>query len=83
MALSCVASLTLVYVDKPDDGKLIASAINGMVSSLDPHSNYMDAKSFREMLHYVDAASRLDRYIKQLYGSGQMGQMDVAATTNV
>jgi carboxyl-terminal processing protease len=37
------------YVDKPDDGKLIASAINGMMSSLDPHSNYMDAKSFREM----------------------------------
>jgi carboxyl-terminal processing protease len=37
------------YVDKPDDDKLIASAINGMMSSLDPHSNYMDAKSFREM----------------------------------
>jgi carboxyl-terminal processing protease len=37
------------YVDKPDDGKLIASAINGMMSSLDPHSNYMDAKSFRQM----------------------------------
>src|SRR6516225_7462917 len=37
------------YVDKPDDGKLIASAINGMMSSLDPHSNYMDAKSFSEM----------------------------------
>jgi carboxyl-terminal processing protease len=37
------------YVDKPDDGKLIEGAINGMVSSLDPHSNYMDAKSFRDM----------------------------------
>jgi carboxyl-terminal processing protease len=37
------------YVDKPDDDKLIASAINGMMSSLDPLSNYMDAKSFREM----------------------------------
>jgi carboxyl-terminal processing protease len=37
------------YVDKPDDGKLIESAINGMVSSLDPHSNYMDVKSFRDM----------------------------------
>ena len=37
------------YVDKPDDTKLIASAINGMVTGLDPHSNYMDAKSFKEM----------------------------------
>ncbi len=25
------------YVEKPDDGKLIEGAINGMVSSLDPH----------------------------------------------
>ncbi|MGH6728248.1 MAG: S41 family peptidase [Pseudolabrys sp.] len=37
------------YVDKPDDAKLIASAINGMVGGLDPHSNYMDAKSYGEM----------------------------------
>ncbi len=37
------------YVDKPDDGKLIEGAINGMMSSLDPHSNYMDVKSFRDM----------------------------------
>ena len=37
------------YVDKPDDQKLIASAINGMVTGLDPHSSYMDAKSFDEM----------------------------------
>jgi len=37
------------YVEKPDDGKLIESAVNGMVSGLDPHSSYMDAKSFRDM----------------------------------
>jgi carboxyl-terminal processing protease len=37
------------YVDKPDDAKLIESAINGMVSGLDPHSSYMDAKSYRDM----------------------------------
>ncbi|HUN98031.1 MAG TPA: S41 family peptidase [Bradyrhizobium sp.] len=37
------------YVDKPDDAKLIESAINGLVSGLDPHSNYMDANSFRDM----------------------------------
>ena len=37
------------YVEKPDDGKLIESAINGMLNALDPHSSYMDAKSFRDM----------------------------------
>ena len=37
------------YVEKPDDQKLVESAINGMLTSLDPHSSYMDAKSFRDM----------------------------------
>lgn len=37
------------YVEKPDEAKLIESAINGMLSGLDPHSSYMDAKSFRDM----------------------------------
>ena len=37
------------YVEKPDDQKLIEAAINGMLNSLDPHSSYMDAKSFRDM----------------------------------
>jgi carboxyl-terminal processing protease len=37
------------YVDKPDSQKMIAAAINGMVSGLDPHSNYMDAKAFGDM----------------------------------
>ena len=37
------------YVEKPDDDKLIEAAINGMLSSLDPHSSYMDAKSFNDM----------------------------------
>src|SRR5512132_2866803 len=37
------------YVEKPDDGKLIESAINGMLSGLDPHSSYMDSKQFRDM----------------------------------
>jgi carboxyl-terminal processing protease len=37
------------YVEKPDDGKLIESAINGMINGLDPHSSYMDSQSFREM----------------------------------
>src|SRR2546429_1467808 len=37
------------YVEKPDDTKLIESAINGMLNALDPHSSYMDPKSFRDM----------------------------------
>src|SRR3954454_22590786 len=37
------------YVERPDDSKLIESAINGMLAGLDPHSSYMDAKSFRDM----------------------------------
>jgi carboxyl-terminal processing protease len=37
------------YVEKPDDGKLVESAINGMLTGLDPHSSYMDGKSFKDM----------------------------------
>ena len=37
------------YVEKPEDSKLIETAINGMLAGLDPHSSYMDPKSFRDM----------------------------------
>jgi len=37
------------YVDKPDESKLIDAAINGMVTSLDPHSAFLDQKSNQEM----------------------------------
>ena len=37
------------YVEKPDETKLVEAAINGMLTSLDPHSSYMDAKSYRDM----------------------------------
>src|SRR5262252_1109605 len=37
------------YVEKPDDSKLVESAINGMLAGLDPHSSYMDPNSFRDM----------------------------------
>ena len=36
------------YVEPVDDKKLITDAIAGMVSSLDPHSQYFDKKSFKE-----------------------------------
>ena len=37
------------YVEKPNDGKLIESAINGMLAALDPHSAYLSPKHFRDM----------------------------------
>src|SRR6266542_5718903 len=37
------------YVEKPEDSKLVEHAINGMLNGLDPHSSYMDPKSFRDM----------------------------------
>jgi carboxyl-terminal processing protease len=37
------------YVEKPDDAMLIDSAINGMLTALDPHSAYLNPKNFRDM----------------------------------
>ena len=37
------------YVEDPDESKMIEAAINGMLTSLDPHSSYMDAKRFEDM----------------------------------
>ena len=38
-----------VYVKPVSDDKLIADAISGMVSGLDPHSNYLDEETFKEI----------------------------------
>jgi carboxyl-terminal processing protease len=37
------------YVEKPDEAKMIENAINGMLTSLDPHSAFLDIKNFRDM----------------------------------
>jgi carboxyl-terminal processing protease len=37
------------YVEQPEDAKLIESAINGMLTALDPHSAYLNPKHFRDM----------------------------------
>jgi len=37
------------YIEKPDDNRLMEGAINGMISSLDPHSRYMNEKGWSEM----------------------------------
>jgi carboxyl-terminal processing protease len=37
------------YVEEATDQQLIENAINGMLAALDPHSSYLNAKSFEEM----------------------------------
>ena len=37
------------YVDPVSDKDLIENSINGMLTGLDPHSSYMNAKAFRDM----------------------------------
>ena len=37
------------YVEQVDERKLIEAAINGMLTSLDPHSNYLSAEDFADM----------------------------------
>ena len=37
------------YVEQVDDKKLIEAAINGMLSSLDPHSSFMPAEEYDDM----------------------------------
>mgnify|MGYP003630528944 FL=1 len=37
------------YVEEVDDKQLIEYALNGMLSSLDPHSSYLSEESFKDM----------------------------------
>jgi len=37
------------YVEEPKDQDLVEAAINGMLTSLDPHSSYLNEKSYKEM----------------------------------
>ncbi len=39
---------TANYVEEPDEAKVMSGAINGMLTSLDPHSNYLDAKALSD-----------------------------------
>ena len=56
------------YVDKPDDTKLIETAINGMVSGLDPHSSYMGHRDMQVQTRRVGGlgieVTQEDGYIK-------------------
>lgn len=42
------------YVEKVDDRKLIQGAIDGMLTSLDPHSSYLDERDFENMRVQTD-----------------------------
>ena len=53
------------YVEKPDDSELIEAAISGMLSSLDPHSYYLDRKSMGEL---------------QVQASGEFGGLGLEVT---
>lgn len=37
------------YVEAPNQEEMIEAAINGMLTSLDPHSSYLNAKGYKEM----------------------------------
>src|SRR5260221_12607838 len=37
------------YVEEVSDETLVESAINGMLTSLDPHSSYLNAKNYKDM----------------------------------
>ena len=41
------------YVETPTDEELIEAAIAGMLTSLDPHSSYMNSKNYKEMIYML------------------------------
>lgn len=53
------------YVEEVDSQKLIEAAINGMLTSLDPHSSYLNAKDFDDM---------------QVQTSGEFGGLGIEVT---
>ncbi len=46
---SVYARIKSDYVETVDDEELIENAIRGMLSGLDPHSNYMDVDEFKDL----------------------------------
>ena len=76
------------YVRPVKDSELIDAAIQGMVSNLDPHSSYMDAKMYGDMqittkgqFGGIDAHNGAhQRHVERLlFAFAQNGQRDLAA----
>ena len=53
------------YVEEPVDAELVESAINGMLTALDPHSSYLSPKNYRDM---------------QVQTSGEFGGLGIEVT---
>ena len=49
------------YVTEIDDAEAIEAAINGMLTSLDPHSGYLNPEDFRDCLLYTSPSPRDQR----------------------
>lgn len=52
--LSVYQKIRSEYVDEVDDQKLIEGAIQGMLSSLDPHSSFLDKSDFQSLQTQID-----------------------------
>ncbi|MGQ0661329.1 S41 family peptidase [Sphingosinicella sp.] len=52
--MSVMERVKAEYVDQVDDATLIRGAIDGMLSSLDPHSSYLDERGFRSLMTTTD-----------------------------
>ena len=46
---TALAAIESSYVDEVDTERLVYGAINGMLQTLDPHSNFMDPRSYSQM----------------------------------
>jgi carboxyl-terminal processing protease len=52
--MSVLERVKAEYVDQVDDATLIRGAIDGMLSSLDPHSSYLDERGFQSLMTTTD-----------------------------
>ena len=71
---SAVAAIEANYVDEVDVEQLVSRAIGGMLQTLDPHSNYMDARQYARLR---------ERQEGRYYGLGiQISVIDGGITVN-
>ena len=50
---SILARIKEDYVEEVTDDKLLAGALNGMLAALDPHSAYLDPKTYKELKNHT------------------------------